>query len=414
MNLTHQPAGPRGNGLMDTARKIFSNALVDVLEQSGIAFMEGESRGAFILDGDGNRYLDGYTSGGTYNLGRRPEALADSLRDAAMETDQGNFVLISQEKARLAEGLAAFMPGDLDCCYLAVVRGEAMEAACKLARGRTGRSRLAGLAGGWHGDTGFALSLSQQAQPHLFGPLIPAVDTVPFDDRAAMEALVTERTAAVVVETVQVENGGRTADPDFLRAVERRCRSVGALLIVDETQTGFGRTGRRFSIEHAGLRPDILVFGEAVCGGMFNLCGLSFTRDVKRFFDEHPLIHLCTFGGHDIGCRVAMAALDLYEAIRPWDNAAALQTDLRRVLSGLKGRHPGIVKATAATGLLGAVILGDPGQALAFCRRARENGVILQPGRVDPAGVLIRPPLTLTREEFRLLETGLCRALDRM
>lgn len=114
-----------------------------------------------------------------------PEVLAKALEAAALETDQGNFVLLSREKAMLAEKLAGFMPDHLGCCYFSVVRGEAMEAACKLARGVTGRPNLVSVEGAWHGDTGFALSLSQHAQKHLFEPLIPAVDAIPFDDRAA-------------------------------------------------------------------------------------------------------------------------------------------------------------------------------------------------------------------------------------
>jgi acetylornithine/succinyldiaminopimelate/putrescine aminotransferase len=395
---------------MDRARKVFSSALVDGLTRVGMDFLEGDSRGAFILDRAGNRYLDAYASGASCNLGRRPEALAKALESAAMETDQGNFVLISEEKALLAEKLAEFMPDHLGCCYFTVVRGEAMEAACKLARGRTGRPKLAAVEGAWHGDTGFALSLSQHAQKHLFEPLIPGVVTMPLGDHAAVERVVTEETAAAVVETVQVENGCRAADPEYLRTVQRQCRRVGALLIVDETQTGFGRTGKRFSIEHSGIQPDILVFGEAICGGMFNLCGLSFTSSVKRFFDDHPLIHLCTFGGHDIGCRVAVAALKLYESVQPWRNAAALAHRLRTTLTGLREHHPEAIKKTVATGLLGAVVFQDTDRAAAFCRRATESGAILKQGRVDPASVIIRPPLTVSVEELGQLEKCMQRA----
>ena len=414
MAPTNQSTETSAGHLMDQARKVFSSALVDGLANVGLDFLEGESQGAFILDEDGNRYLDAYASGASCNLGRRPEALAKALETAALETDQGNFVLLSEEKAMLAEKLAGFMPDHLGCCYFSVVRGEAMEAACKLARGVTGRPNLAAVEGAWHGDTGFALSLSQHAQKHLFEPLIPAVEPIPFDDRAAVERMVTENTAAAVVETVQVENRCRTADPEFLRAVQQQCRRVGALLIVDETQTGFGRTGKRFSIEHADLQPDILVFGEAICGGMFNMSGLSFTSTVKGFFDDHPLIHLCTFGGHDIGCRVAMEALSCYETLRPWRNAAALEGQLRKRLADLQMRHPEVIKNVVATGLLGAVVLPDPDRAAAFCRRARENGAILTQGRVDPASVIVRPPLTITGEELELLTTSMRRAAEQL
>lgn len=400
--------------LMDQAGRLFSRAYVAALARMGQDILESGSQGHFIRDEEGRQFLDAFCSGGSTNLGRRPERLVRELTAASQETDQGNFVLISKEKVLLAERLARFMPVALPCAYFTVVRGEAVDAACKLARGRTGRTGLVAFEGAGHGDTGFALSLSQYPDKSRFGDLVPDTHTIPFNDRDALEKAVGPDTAAVIIESVQVENGCAVPLPSFLKQVEAHCRKAGALLIVDETQTGFGRTGRRFSLEHAGLSPDILVFGEAVCNGMFNLCGLSFTTDLKTFFDDHPLIHLCTYGGHDVGCRVAAAALDLYEEITPWENAATLAGPFREILTTLGEQHPKRITGVSATGLVGAVLLDSAETAARFCRLVKEAGAIVRPGRVNPAAVIVRPPLTIVRDELEILGKALMSAGDRL
>ena len=128
-------------------------------------------------------------------------------------------------------------------------------------------------------------------------------------------------TAAFILEPVQAEYHCRSVATDYLKHIRRLCDSTGTCLIFDESQTGFGRTGKKFAYEHHGIYPDILVVGEAITGGMFPMTAMVFTSKLKQFFDVHPLIHLCTFGGHDVGCLVAAAALDEYEQIKPWQNA---------------------------------------------------------------------------------------------
>lgn len=394
---TTAPSTPQDD-LFSQAERFFPSGMLNDLRRRGLDIIEAESQGAYIEDIHGRRFLDAYTAASTHNLGHRHHRLTAALRKAARATDGGNFILISEEKAVLASSLADFVPGDLDCLLFTVVRGEAVDAACKLARGYTGKTGLVTVDGGWYGHTGFALGLSDRGDKARYGRLIPDRATVAHGDLDAARAAIGPDTAAFIIEPMQVENGCRRAEDAYLREVKTLCRKNGALLIFDETQTGFGRTGRRFAKEAAGVEPDILLFGEAVTAGLFPMTGMLFTRAVKSFFDQHPLIHLCTFGGHDVGCRVAIEALALYRELHPWKDAAYKGARLCDCLSAQWAAYPHLIAGISGAGMAQALSFKDESLARAFCVQARACGLLAVQGLVAPESVVLRPPLTLSEE----------------
>lgn len=355
--------------------------------------------------------FDGSSGQGIHQLGRRPEAVVAALSAAIHETDQGNFPMISREKSELAEALAHFAPGDLDCVVFGVMRGEPMEFAGKVARGRTNRMPLVTVSGSYFGETGIALSLSEVAGKEQFGPLLPGVRTVPFFDRRAIEEELSHGAAALIFEPVQVEHGCRMVLPDDLRAARRLCDKYRALLVLDETRTGFGRTGLRFACEAAEVVPDILLVGEALGAGLFPITAAIFTQDVNRFLNAHPMIHLSTFGGSDLGCRVALAALEEYQRVEPWDNASLRGTQLRLALEqGRLGDSP--LVDIRGRGLLLALDFADGTTAAGYVKAAARKGVYLRRARFAPHAVLIEPPLIISQEETRELSHSLLAALS--
>jgi acetylornithine/succinyldiaminopimelate/putrescine aminotransferase len=388
---------------MQAAKKVFSEAMVAELAAKGQDFLESRSEGVWLYDEKGNASIDAYTAAGTHNLGRTRSELSQALLEAVQSTDQGNFILLSEEKVRLARRLASFLPHDLSCVLFTVVRGEAMDAACKLARGHTERPHLVTVDGGWYGQTGFAMSLSEREDKSKYGSLIPGVTTVPFGDVVEMKKAVSKRTAAVILEPVQAENGCRAASKEYLRQLRQICDRNGTLLILDETQTGFGRTGERFACEGLGVYPDILILGEALAGGMFPMCGLAFPPRVKAFFDKHPLIHLCTFGGHDVGCLVAEKSLELYETLKPWENAKRQGRHILGELQALAVEHSKIVRSVSGVGLLISIQMDSVERALGFCKAARKAGLLCMPGEVMKASVVLRPSLTISDDDSETL-----------
>ncbi|HEY9162627.1 MAG TPA: aminotransferase class III-fold pyridoxal phosphate-dependent enzyme [Desulfomonilia bacterium] len=398
----------------EKAAKVFSSGMVDMIKSQGFCFLENKREGAYVSDTDGISYIDCYTSEATYNLGRRNPKLAACLKKAIHETDQGNFVMLSEEKALLARKISEFIPGPLECVLYGVTRGESMEAACKLARGFTERPELVTVDGGSYGDGGFAISLSARNDKKDFGELIPAVKIVPFGDINAAKASIGSKTAAFILEPVQAENGCREANSEYLRQLRSLCDKSGAKLIFDESQTGFGRTGKKFAFENAGIYPDILVIGEAITGGMFPMTAMVFTKELKNLFDVHPLIHLCTFGGHDIGCRVAMTALDEYEYVKPWENADVMGRRLINDLKGIVSEYKDGKISVSGKGLLISMSFASENSAREFCNQAVKNGVLLKQGKVDGRSVVMRPVLTISETEIDMLLNGVKKALKGM
>ncbi len=368
--------------------------------------IEETRNGVYLTDSHGKKYIDCYSSASTYNLGRRNEWLISSLKQAIFETDQGNFPMISEEKALLGKKISEFVPGPLDCVLFGVTRGESMDAACKLARGATGRPELITVDKGTYGDTGFALSLSEHPLKKDFGDLIPGVVTIPFGDYAAAEVAISRSSAAFVLEPVQAENHCRTVDTNYLKHIRQLCDKTGTCLIFDESQTGFGRTGKKFAYEHHEVYPDILVVGEAITSGIFPMTATIFTSDLKRFFDVHPLIHLYTFGGHDVGCKVAAAALDEYERIKPWENALLQGTKIMDELKSIINSDERI-KSLSGMGLLISFKFDSTSIANRFCHLARNKGILFINGIVDKCSVLIRPSLLITEVEVESILEGI-------
>jgi putrescine aminotransferase len=362
-------------------------------------FVPAGGGGAWITTEDGRRILDGLSGDGICNLGRRPAAVVAALREALSQTDQGNFPMISREKADLAAALAAWAPGDLDAALFSVMRGEALDAALKIARGRTGRATLVAASGSWFGETGFALSLSDHPGRDRYGPLIPQARVVPFGDLGAAAGEVDRGAAAFVLEPMQAEHHAREAEPGYLQGLRDLCDRRGALLVIDETWTGLGRTGHRLACERAGVVPDILILGEALGAGVFPIAATLVSRDVNRFMEAHPLIHLSTFGGSDLGCRAGLAALAAYEDARAWDRAAGAGARLREGLERLRSRHPGVVASVAGRGLLLSLDLGSPARAVRFCRAAAAAGLLVRPERLTPNAVLLAPSLLVSDDE---------------
>lgn len=400
--------------LINEAKSIFSEGLIEQLHSSGMDIIESHAEGIYLYDIDGNAYIDCYSGASTYNLGRKNTSAIKVLKQSARETDHGNFVLISEEKATLANRLAGFISGNLSCSLFTVVRGEAMDAACKLARGYTGKTELISVDGGWYGDTGFALGLSDRSEKKQFGSLIPGQSIVEFNNIEAARNAINHDTAAFLLEPVQVENNCRKADSNYLRELKQLCDHFGTLLIFDETQTGFGRTGYKFSKDYYGVEPDILLFGEAITAGVFPMTGLAFTPKVKTFFDEHPLIHLCTFGGHDVGCKVAVHMLNTYSEKRPWEQTQKSGKRLMGYLNSFLGDNQEYIDSVGGMGLLISLRFRNTDLATAFCVSARNNGLFAVQGAVAKESVVLRPPLTITDEEIEMLAKVVKTALEKM
>jgi len=337
--------------------------------------------GPYLVDERGDRYLDLLCGYGVFALGRNhPEvvaALEDVLDARTANLPQLGVTLLT---GVLAEELVARAPASIAAMVPANSGAEAVEAAIKLARAATGRPRIVYAEHAFHGLTLGSLSLNGNAEfRDGFGPLLPGCDPVPFGDLDALECeLARGDVAAFVVEPVQGK--GVNLPPDgYLAGAQERCRAAGALLCVDEVQTGLGRTGRLFALEHWGLEPDLITLAKALSGGFVPTGAVLCSRAVMdRVFDgmERGVRHGSTFGGNDLAAAAGLATLRVLEREGLVEHAARMGDLLLELTRPLVDRYD-IVRDVRGLGLMWAIELGEPAGAGRRLYRAVDRA---QPG----------------------------------
>jgi acetylornithine/LysW-gamma-L-lysine aminotransferase len=291
--------------------------------------------------------------------------------------------------------LTAVLPAALPHAFLCNSGAEAVDGALKFARLVTGRSAFVGTTKGFHGRTFGALSVTWEPKYREgFAPLLETTH-VPFNDAAALEAAVTDQTAAVILEVVQGESGVNLAQPEFLATAGRVCRERGALLVVDEIQTGFGRTGRWFALEHANLAPDIVCLAKGLGGG-FPMGAMAYTTRVREALS--PGVHGSTFGGSPLACAAGLAAIETYRGEQLVERSAAagarMLADLKAALADVP-----VVRDVRGLGLMLAIELRTK-VAPVLRSLMLEHRVIALPA--GPTILRLLPPLVISDDEIAL------------
>lgn len=355
-------------------------------------------QGVYLHDTSGKRYLDLIAGIGVSALGHNHPAVVKAVQEQAgtyMHTlVYGEFVLAPQ--AELAALLTAQLPAKLDNVYFVNSGTEATEGAMKLAKRATGRAEFISAKRSYHGSTQGAASLQWPKDfTQAFHPLLPGVNHLDFNCDYCLHQI-TEKTAAVVLETVQAEWGIRKPRPEWLQAVRKRCDETGALLIFDEIQAGMGRTGTLFAFEQYGVVPDILLLAKGFGGGM-PLGAFIANKKVMDLFTENPVLgHITTFGGHPVSCAAGLATLktllthpELITRVR------AKEALFHELLV-----HPKIRDVRSA-GLWFAVELQDFDQVRETIAGCLERGLITDWFLWNERSLRIAPPLIITEEEIR-------------
>ncbi|MCU0319190.1 MAG: aspartate aminotransferase family protein [Flavobacteriales bacterium] len=368
-----------------------------------------KAEGCWIHTRDGKRYLDLVAGLAVNNVGHRHPAVLEALRDQSERylhvIPYGEF--IQEPQVRFAEALTALLPAGLDSVYFVNSGTEAIEAALKLAKRITGRTRLMGCRKSYHGSTHGSLSLTDnETKKYRNRPLLPDTAYLRYGNFEDLE-LIDAHCAAVVVEPIQGDAGVRLPPEGWLMALRIRCTAVGAQLIFDEVQTGFGRTGRRFAFEHSGVVPDILVLGKALGGGLPMGAFVSSAAHMALFTHDPMLGHITTFGGHPLPCATGLAALRVLE-----DEALAERADRMGSLFKELLDHLGILEVRG-TGLMLAVELGDADRVQQVVHLALKEGVMGFWFLSCPSAFRIAPPLTINEDQVRYACRTILSALDR-
>lgn len=376
-------------------RQLFLNHLAQT-SPAPLALEIVRSEGVYLYDTDDKKYLDVIAGISVSVLGHRHPAVVNAIKnqvDLYMHTlVYGEFVLSPQIK--LVSLLTSLLPENLSSVYLVNSGSEATEGAMKLAKKYTGRSEIISAKFAYHGSTQGAASLMFPATfTEAFFPLLPHINHIDFNCLSCLDRI-TNKTAAVILETVQAEFGVRLPHGDFLKQVADRCKSTGTLLILDEIQTGMGRTGSLFAFSQYGVIPDILLLAKGLGGGMPIGAFIS-SKEIMSGLSENPVLgHITTFGGHPVSSAAAFATLQF---LIDSDLISLVQAKSDRFISKLK--HP-FIKEIRHAGLLMALDLDNADLVRKVIHLAIEKGLITDWFLFNDRSLRIAPPLTITFEEI--------------
>lgn len=364
--------------------------------QFASGFEVEKAKGCYIYGKDGKKYLDFVAGVSANTLGHSHPKVIDAIKTQA---DQYLHVMVYGEYAqempvKLCKLLAEATPAPLEVTYLVNSGAEAIDGSLKLAKRYTGREEIIAFHHSYHGNTHGALSVSgNEYHKREFRPLLPMVNFIHFNSEEDL-AQITEKTAGVILETIQGAAGFLVPHPDYLKKLKARCEEVGALLILDEIQPGFGRTGKLFAFEHYGIVPDILVMGKGMGGGVPVGAFMS-SREIMQSLSHSPKLgHITTFGGNPLIAAASYATLKEVLESGLMEEVQEKEDLFRKLLV-----HPKI-KHINGRGLMLAVNLGSPEYTLEVAKRCMAKGLIVFWQLYRNEYMRISPPLNISKSEI--------------
>ena len=344
--------------------KYVNRTLATVLKTIGFDKCYKRAKGAYLYDADGNEYLDFISGYGVYGMGRNHPVIAKALKDA-IDLDLPNMVQLdcAQLSGLLAERIVKLHNNQLTACFFCNSGTEANEGAIKFARAFTKKAKIISMDGGYHGLTYGSMSVTKT--PHFqegFGPFLPETDVIKFNDIAGLEEKLKKGDVAAFIAEPVIGHGVDVPTADFFPKAQELCRKYGALLIMDEVQTGFGRTGKMFAYQHWNLEPDIVTMAKALSGGYVPCAAFITTRAIHQsVFSplDNCVKHSTTFGRNNLAMVCGLATISVLENEGLVENCAKMGALLKEKLEALKEKHS-YIKEVRGLGLMIAVEFQEP------------------------------------------------------
>jgi acetylornithine/N-succinyldiaminopimelate aminotransferase len=377
-------------------RQLFQQRVAQT-SQAPVGLHITKAEGNYLYDAEGKVYLDLIGGISVCNIGHRHPKVVQAIKDQA---DQFLHIMVYGElvqtpQVAYADMLAKHLPENLNCVYFTNSGAEATEGAIKLARRVTGRPNIISCNYSYHGATLGALSvMGDEYWRNAFRPLMPGVDRYDYNSQTLIDAIDTH-TACVLIETIQAEGGIIEPKKEWLQQLRKKCTETGTLLVFDEIQCGFGRTGRLWGFEHYSVNPDVVLLGKALGAGMPMGAFVSSFENMQTFTDNPVLGHITTFGGHPVCCAAGMAGMQVLLEENMIETVATKEALFKELL-----QHPSI-KAVRSKGLLMAVELENMDKVLQTLQGCMEKGLFSDWFLFASNCIRIAPPLTITEAEIR-------------
>jgi acetylornithine/LysW-gamma-L-lysine aminotransferase len=373
---------------MQNTQTIEAQHTSGVYAKRDVTIVRGE--GATLWDDQGRSYIDCVGGQGAANLGHAHPTVAAAISEQANKLISCPEMFYNDVRAALLNKLTSLAPAGMQRAFLANSGTEAVEAAFKFARYSTKRSNIVATMRGFHGRTYGSLSATWNKKYRLpFQPLVPGFQHVPYNKLERLERTVDEDTAAVILEVVQGEGGMHPGQADYLLGAQQLCRERGALLILDEIQTGFGRTGAMFALEHYNLQPDLLCLAKSIAGGV----PMGAVLIGERVGELSPGIHGSTFGGNPLAAAASLAALNALEKEHLPQRAAELGA---YALAQLEQIETSLIREVRGLGLMIGIQIKQ--KVAPYLQALMDRGVLAQPAGLTVIRLL--PPLVITKEQL--------------
>ncbi len=375
--------------------------------------IEWTGTGSVMEDIHGRRFIDCLGGYGIYVLGHRPPEVIAALKMVYDRIGMYSQELLNPFQAELAWRLAELSPGDMKYSYFHSGGAESNDAAIKIARLATGRHKHISMSLGFHGKTMGALSATNRAvisQP--FEPLVPGFIEVAWNDLEALDAAMSSEIASVILEPVQGEGGINLPAENYLPGVRELCDKHGALLHLDEVQTGFGRTGKWFAAQHWGVEADLMTLGKALGGGIYPISAVHGNERAWHRLEENPWWVTNTFGGGAPACACAIATIEAMKARNIVEQAASKGKFFLELLRGVTEPYKERIAEVRGIGLLIGIEFKDANDAVSVAKRLFAKDVLTAHTINNPSVVRIEPPLVITEEEMQLVAARFQECLD--
>jgi acetylornithine/succinyldiaminopimelate/putrescine aminotransferase len=392
---------------MDYSPQVFLNNIAQTTDSPSLLSVS-HAEGIYLYTPDNERYIDLISGIGVSNIGHRHPAVVKAIKD---QLDKHLHVMVFGEYIQsssnlLAQKLVSLLPKNLNCTYFVNSGTEANEGALKLAKRFTGRTQIVSCRKSYHGSTQGSLSVSgNEVKKQAFRPLLPDVHFITFNNSDGLE-LITEKTACVIMETIQGDAGVRIPTKAYMKALRKRCDETGALLILDEIQCGMGRTGTLFAFEQFDIVPDILTVAKAFGGGLPIGAFISDKKIMSCLTHDPMLGHITTFGGNPVCCASALATLKVIE-----DEKLLEEVEEKGKLFEKLLKHPNIIEVRRI-GLMFAIDFESAELVNRIVLKAKELGVICYWFLSLPTSFRIAPPLTITNDQIKESCDIILKAID--
>lgn len=387
---------------IDKYRKYVNPAYANILAFSGFNIPEDKAEGVYVYDKSGRKFLDCVGGYGAFSLGHLNPNVVNAVKEQLDKEALKSHFFMSCELADTCEMLAEVLPGDICYSFLCNSGTEAVEGALKCARIYTKRSGFVSAVNGFHGKSLGSLSVSgREVFKQNFRPLLDGCVNVPFNDIDAMREAVTEDTAAVILEGLQGEGGVHVGNKEYMQAVRKICDEKGALLIMDEVRTGFGRTGKWFVCQHFDIVPDIITMAKALGGGVMPVGAFAATPKVwNAMFGKNPFMHSTTFGGNPLACAAVMAAIKTTKELNAVEESARKGKILLDGLKKLQAKYPDWIKDARGLGMVAGLEFEDEDIGSLLIAACGKRDLLVAYSLNNPQVVRIEPPLIIPDDEL--------------